>query len=185
MAGASEAPWRIVLLRAVNVGGRGKLPMADLRAALIDAGFSDVKTLLQSGNAVLRDARSPGDLETVLEALLAERFGLTTDVMVRTPEQWAALIAGNPFPDMVESDPSHLMAHVMKGPAKTGAAEALAAAVSGPEQAVLRDEALYMTFPQGIGTSKLNMGAVGRAIGVRNTARNWNTVLKLAAATGD
>jgi uncharacterized protein (DUF1697 family) len=181
----TAAPWRIALLRGVNVGGYGKLPMAELRAAIANAGFAEVRTLLQSGNVVFRDGRSPEGLESALEALLIERFALTTEVMVRTPQQWAALIAANPFPDQARSDPSHLMLNVMKGPAKAGATEVLRTLVTGPEQAVLTDDALYMTFPEGIGTSRLNMGAVGRAVGARFTARNWNTVLKLAAAIAD
>jgi uncharacterized protein (DUF1697 family) len=179
----TAAPWRIALLRGVNVGGHGKLPMADLRAAMTDAGLAEVKTLLQSGNVVFRDEQAPADLEPALEALLAERFGLKTAVLVRDPAEWAALIKGNPFAGMAARDPSHLVVHLLREQPSADSLAALRAAITGPEEAELGERAFYMTYPDSIGRSTINQSALARVMGPASTARNWNTVLKLAAAT--
>ena len=171
----------VALLRAVNVGGR-KLVMADLRAMMADLGHPDARTLLQSGNLVL-DAgpRTGAELEAWLEAETLKRFSLATDYLVRTTAEWAALIAANPFPAMAQGDPSHLLVMPLKSAPADGALDALRAAIVGREQAELIGRDLYLTYPDGIGDSKLTGAVIERRLGVRGTARNWNTALKLAA----
>ena len=172
-------PRFIVLLRAVNVGGTGKLPMADLRRSLTDAGYSNVSTLLASGNVVLDAAqRSTASLEKKLEAHLAERHGLATDVIVRTPAEWRSLIDANPMPGETKAAPSCFYAMVMKTSPDAGAADYLDA-YPGPERTVLADRIAYMHFPDGMGRSKFNPDRLGLG-----TSRNWNTVTKLAEAAG-
>ena len=174
-----------MLLRAVNVGGRGKLTMADLRACLTKLGYADVRTLLQSGNVVLRAGATTGaKLESQLELQLAAELGLRTDVAVRTAAQWAGIVDGNPFAEMAERDPSHLVVLVSKQPVTDAGVEAVRAAVKrvdGREMVGLHDGQVYMTYPDGIGTSRMSAAAVERALGTSVTGRNWNTVLKLAA----
>jgi uncharacterized protein (DUF1697 family) len=173
----------IALLRAVNVGGR-KLVMSDLRAMLADLGHPDARTLLQSGNLVF-DAgpRAGAELETWLEAETLQRFSLAADYLVRTAAEWSAIIAANPFPAMAEGDPSHLVVMALKSAPSEGALPALRAAIVGHEQAELFGRDLYLTYPDGIGDSKLTNAVIERRLGVRGTARNWNTALKLAAMT--
>jgi len=177
-------PRYAVFLRGVNVGGV-KVPMAELRAMAEAMGFTGVKTLLQSGNLVLADpkARPAGELETLLEAEAKGTFGRAIDFMIRTPDELAAAIAANPFPAMAKDDPSHLLVFFLKGKAPDHAAiAALNAAITGPEQAAATGRELYITYPDGIGTSKLSNSLLEKALGKqRATGRNWNTVLKVAA----
>lgn len=177
-------PRYAVFLRGVNVGGV-KVPMAELRAMAEAMGFTGVKTLLQSGNLVLADpkARSAAELEALFEAEAKAKFGRAIDFMIRTPEELAAAIAANPFPGMAKDDPSHLVVHFLKGKAPDHAdIAALNAAISGPEQAGAAGRELYITYPDGIGTSKLSNSLIEKALGKqRATGRNWNTVLKVAA----
>ncbi|MCW5717363.1 MAG: DUF1697 domain-containing protein [Bauldia sp.] len=180
----ATAPRYAVFLRGVNVGGV-KVPMAELRAMAEAMGFSGVKTLLQSGNLVLADpkARPAAELETLLEAEAKGAFGRAIDFMIRTPEELDAAIAANPFPEMAKDDPSHLVVHFLKGNAPDHAAiAALNAAISGPERAATAGRELYITYPDGIGTSKLSNSLIEKMLGKqRATGRNWNTVLKMAA----
>jgi uncharacterized protein (DUF1697 family) len=170
----------VALLRAVNVGGR-KLVMSELRAMLADLGHPEARTLLQSGNLVF-DAgpRAGADLEAWLEAETQTRFDLTTDYLARTAAEWAAIIAANPFPAMARDDPSHLVVMPLKSAPADGALAALRAAIVGREQAEVIGRNLYLTYPDGIGQSKLTSAVIERRLGVRGTARNWNTALKLA-----
>jgi uncharacterized protein (DUF1697 family) len=173
----------IALLRAVNVGGR-KLAMSELRAMLADLGHPDARTLLQSGNLVFdAGARSGAELEAWLEAETLKRFGLAADYLVRTAAEWSAIIAANPIPAMARDEPNHLVVMPLKSPPADGALAALRAAIVGREQAELIGRDLYLTYPDGIGDSKLSNALIERRLGVRGTARNWNTALKLAEMT--
>jgi uncharacterized protein (DUF1697 family) len=162
------------LLRGVNLGGR-KVVMSELRAACEAAGFSDVRTLLASGNLVLGSKLSGETLERKLEAVIADALGLKTDVFVRSPAALTAIIGANPFAAFAKKDPSHLVVLFMRGPL-SAAQKGAFAAHAGPEQMQPGKGCLYITYPDGIGESKLKVPALG-------TARNWNTVLKLAAMT--
>jgi uncharacterized protein (DUF1697 family) len=176
----------IALLRAINLVGRNTVAMADLRAMAEALGLTGVRTLLQSGNLVMADPkiRSPAELESLLERETKRRLGVVTDVIVRTPAEWSSLIKRNPFPREARDDPGHLLLMPMKGDA-IGRAEIadLRAAIVGHEriEAIGRD--LFIVYPDGVGRSKLTTALIERKLGARRgTARNWNTVLKIAAA---
>lgn len=179
-----DATTSIALLRAVNVGGRNRVRMADLRAVLESEGLTDVRTLLQSGNAVFAGPSRPTrGLERRLERAVLERLGVETTFFVRSADEWQTLIAENPFPDQAESDPAHLLVMLL---AEAPAAERLAAledAIAGRESVRSVGRQLYMTYPDGIGRSKLTAAVIERTLANRGTARNWSTVLKLAALT--
>jgi uncharacterized protein (DUF1697 family) len=174
----------IALLRAVNVGGSGKVAMADLRALAADLGFEAPQSLLQSGNLVFRSEPSGAALEAVLERETKVRLGLATDYIVRTAAEWERIVAANPFAPMARDDPSHLLVMPLKSPPDAAGLEGLRAWIPGREaiEAVGRD--LYIAYPDGIGTSKLTGAMIERRLGTRGTARNWNTVTKLAALAG-
>ncbi|MGH7591378.1 MAG: DUF1697 domain-containing protein, partial [Gemmatimonadales bacterium] len=98
------------MLRAVNLPRSGKVAMADLRGALGLMGFSDVVTLLQSGNVVFRGGRgTTAALEGKLEAGTHDRLGLTTEFFVRTAAEWHGVVAQNPFAAAAKDDPAHLV----------------------------------------------------------------------------
>jgi uncharacterized protein (DUF1697 family) len=172
----------IALLRGINVGGHAKLPMADLRELLTALGFREARTLLQSGNVVFSGgARGGTALETQLEKETLKRLGLRTAFIVRSPGEWADVIARNPFPDEAKRDPGHLIVMFLKTAAAPSAVEALRAAVRGPEVIRAGGHHLYITYPDGQGRSKLTGTLIEKKLGTAGTARNWNTVLKLAA----
>jgi len=171
----------IALIRGINVGGRNMVAMSDLRKTIERLGFSDVKTLLQSGNVVFSgSARATSKVETLLEAEIAKRLKVTVDVHVRTPAEWKALIAVNPLRDEARRDPGHMLVALFKRPVSADRVEALHAAM--PVREIIRADGrqVYIFFPDGIGNSPL-AGMTEKHFGAKGTARNWNTVLKLEA----
>lgn len=175
---------QLALLRAVNVGGHGKVPMARVREVFLNLGFGEARTLLQSGNVVFEASGPRALLEKRIESALAEQLGLQTEVMVRSAAGWAAIMAGNPFPDEAKRDPAHLVLAVLKGTPRARAVEDLRAAIRGPELFHVERDHAYIVYPNGIGRSKLTSQVIESRIGTRATARNWSTVLKLAALAG-
>jgi uncharacterized protein (DUF1697 family) len=171
----------IALLRAVNVGGTGKVAMADLRALAVKLGFKDSQTLLQSGNLVFTSSEKPKDIEALFEAQARERLGLATEFFVRTAKDWEALIAHNPFSEEASRDPGRMIAMPLKKAPDTPAVKALQAAIKGPERVHAIGACLYAVYPEGQGQSKLTNRVMESKLETRGTARNWNTVLKLAA----
>jgi uncharacterized protein (DUF1697 family) len=171
----------VALLRGINVGGGKMVAMAELRKMLESLGFRDVKTLLQSGNAVFRGAaQPPAKIEAQLEAAMPKHFGFGCDYHVRTAAELHAAIEANPLRSEAEKNPSYFTVSFYKAPLDTAAVKAAQAAIVGPE--ILRADGchLYMYWPEGQGRSKAGI-AVGKALKVQGTARNWNTLLKLAA----
>ena len=165
----------IALLRGVNVGGHRKLPMAELRDALEEIGYQEVKTLLASGNLVFEAKGKAASIEAKLEADLKKAFGLTTEVMVRDPKEWAAIIEANPFLKEAKKDPSHLVVVALKAKPPADAVKALAS-YEGPELVKVHQREAYVFYGDRMADSKLNLSKLGSG-----TARNWNTVLKLQA----
>jgi uncharacterized protein (DUF1697 family) len=175
----------VALLRGVNLGGHKMVAMAELRKMLAGLGFDEVRTLLQSGNAVFRArATAAARLEQQLESATAAHFGLTCDYHVRTAAEWRAVIAANPMPKEAAKDPSRFTVTFFKSPLDPAVVKKAQAAIEGPE--ILRADGrhLYMYWPDGQGTSKAG-AAIGKVLKVHGTARNWNTVLKLAALVAD
>jgi uncharacterized protein (DUF1697 family) len=181
----SKAPAaHVALLRGINVGGRALIAMADLRDLFETLGFTGAATLLQSGNVVFRSTRAPdATLEGMLEAETAKRCGVAADYFVRTAEEWKQIVARNPFPAEAKADPGHLVVTFLKDQAEAKDVKALRGAATGAERIYPAGRHLYITYPAGIGRSKLTNALIERKLGTRATARNWNTVLKLAALT--
>jgi uncharacterized protein (DUF1697 family) len=171
----------IALLRAVNVGGRSLL-MADLKALVDDLGYRETRTVLQSGNVIFRGGRhNPAQIEQRLETALRGRHALESAVFVRSTAEWDEVVSANPFPGEAKSDPAHLVLMLLKATPAAAAVERLQAAITGPEVVRAAERRLYITYPEGIGRSKLTNAVIERTLGTAGTARNWNTVLKLAA----
>lgn len=172
----------IALLRAINVGGRNRIRMPKLCELFADLGFSGARSWLQSGNLVFENAaRDAGEIERLLEKETAARLGVTCDYCVRTAEEWADVIAGNPFPREAGADPSHLVVMALKQEPTPAQAKALRAAVKGRETAEIAGRHAYLFYPDGIGDSKLTPRIIEDKLGTRGTGRNWNTVRKLQA----
>jgi uncharacterized protein (DUF1697 family) len=176
----------ISLLRGINLAGAQMVAMADLRDLVTKLGFSDVKTLLQSGNVVFRGpAKTPAKVEAQLEAAFEKRLGFRVEFHVRTADEWNALVTANPFRAEAKNDPGHLLVSCFKAPldkANVKALEAAIAALDGREILKADGRHLYMVFPDGVGNSKANR-IIDKKLAARGTARNWNTVTKLAVLT--
>jgi uncharacterized protein (DUF1697 family) len=176
----------IALLRAVNVGGTAAVKMADLKVMAKEMGFDDVQTVLQSGNLVFRaGAGKDAALESRIAAELEKRFALKTTVIVRSASAWAKIVEANPFEAEAKADPSHLLVMPLNAAPAAGAEANLWAKIKGREEARVVGDAAYIVYPDGIGRSKLTIAVIERALGAVGTARNWNTVTKLAALVAD
>ena len=173
---------KIALLRAVNVGGI-KVSMADLKALLVDLGFEDVRTLLNSGNVVFR-GKTESDLEALLETEFAKRAGRPTEFFVRTAEEWKSIVARNPMTNEARHDPGHLLVVVLKREPSDEEVDSLRNAIVGPEVVKADGKQAYIYYPAGVGQSKLTAKLIEKQLGSPGTGRNWNTVLKLAAMVG-
>jgi uncharacterized protein (DUF1697 family) len=169
----------IALLRAINVGGTGKLPMQDLKRACEEAGLSRVSTYIASGNVVFESDKSPAAVKTLVAGVLRDRFALNKNhTIIRTPADLAKTIAANPFADAAAKRPNLLVVHFLDGLPQSGAAEQLAA-FDGPERLHLVGKHLYIDYAAGIGKSKLTPSVLDKALQVAATGRNWNTTNKL------
>lgn len=164
----------ILLFR--GVGGATQLPVAPLREALTEAGFENVATYINSGNAVLRSHLSREKVIATVAKICEEKFGFTKAIYAPTLGEWEALIANNPFPDFKEG--KHVHAAVLAGDPPKGALEGLREHAVEGEAIEVVGKVAYPYTPFGLGTSKLGE-KFDKGIGVGNTARNWNTVLKL------
>ncbi len=175
----------LALLRAVNLAGHKPVAMADLRSFLSGLGFSDARSLLQSGNLVFRGGTLSGArLERFLEAEAEKRLALDTDFFVRTPQEWETIVSSNPFPAEAERDPARLLVVFLKDAPPAGRVRALQAAITGREVVRADGAHAYIVYPDGVGRSRLTHALVEKTLGTRGTGRNWNTVLKLAALAG-
>jgi uncharacterized protein (DUF1697 family) len=172
-----------VLLRAVNVGGTGKLAMAEFKALLAELGHQEPKTLGAAGSAVIGADGRPASIEAELEAELKSRFGLATEVFARTHAELAAVLAANPFHAMAREKPAGLLVVFLKGEPQAEAVEDLRRRIVGPEEVAAGPKSLFIAYGEGMGTSKLTGQIVQRSIKLSGTGRNWNTVGKLAELT--
>jgi uncharacterized protein (DUF1697 family) len=169
----------VALLRGVNVGGRTMIPMPSLKASLEDLGHEDVVTYIQSGNVVFESRVK--DPAKEIEERIAEDFGVSVTVVLRTPAELKKVVKANPFPEVKEGRKLHVT-FLRDKPAKA-AVDALDPDRSPPDELVLKGRDLYVHYPNGQAKTKLTNDWVERTLGVRGTARNWNTVLKLVELT--
>jgi uncharacterized protein (DUF1697 family) len=174
----------IALLRGINVTGRNKIPMAELRALCDEIGWRSVRTYIQSGNVVFAAAGEAVGLEAELEGAIEGRFGLSIPVLVRAADDWPAYVAGNPFPDASQREPGRVALALAKAPPKPDAAERIGERARDGERVALVGDALWIHYPNGAGRSKLSPALLDRLAGSPVTARNWRTVLKLAEIAG-
>ncbi|HEY7627188.1 MAG TPA: DUF1697 domain-containing protein [Ilumatobacteraceae bacterium] len=175
------ATW-IVLLRAVNVGGR-MLPMADLRTLLGGLGHTDVATYIQSGNAVLTTSRR--GRQAIADEIAAEierAHGLPVAVIMRTPDEMRAVLAANPFSSVVETA-RVVVTFLSEVPAAENV-QRLEPDRFLPDRFELTGREIYTHYPNGVGPSKLTLDYYEKRLRVRGTARNLNTVAKLIELAG-
>ncbi len=169
---AGMATRMVVLLRAVNVGGRNKVPMKELRDLLADLGGTDVATYLQSGNAVVTATGKPAALGAKVAAGLQQRLGLSLAVLVRTADDLEAVVEANPLP---VGDPKMFHVGFLAGPPDQGKVDAIDHDALRPERVALGHGVVYLGYVDSTQSTPLSR----LRLGVEMTARSWRTVLAL------
>jgi uncharacterized protein (DUF1697 family) len=173
----------VAFLRAINLAGKNTVAMADLRAMVESHGHRKAQTLLNSGNVVFECAgrRECAAMERAFESAAEKAFGFAPDFFIRTADEMAAVVAGNPFPKEADRDPGHLLVVFLKDAPEPAAAKALQAAIAGREVVRVKGRHAYIYYPDGVGRSKLTAALIEKHLGTRGTGRNWNTVLKMVS----
>lgn len=172
----------IALLRGVNVGGKNKVKMSELKASLETQGLLSVSTYIQSGNVLFKSNQSPADVKALIEQTLSDEFQVTSAAIIRTAQELENLIAGCPFSsETIEaaeagSDTEHLYAALLDSPFSE-AEMARLGKYQNEDQIVLMGKDLYLLFFGSVRDSKLAV-QIGKKEGPA-TVRNWNTLSKL------
>ena len=168
----------IALFRAINVGGRNKLPMKELVVLLQKLGCGDVRTYIQSGNVVLTSAeKSPERLSVEISRKVKARFGFDPTMKILDARELETAISKNPFPEAAET-PEYLHAgFLLRKPVKPDL-QKLESLKQNGERFQLKDKIFYLHAPKGIGRSKLAASSE-KLLGVPMTDRNWRTVCKI------
>lgn len=183
-------PTHVALLRGINVGGRNKIAMADLRELVGSLGHTDVATYIQSGNVVFTAARDTPRLAADLERAIAESLGVSPSVVVISRDELADVVRANPYPD--EDNPRAVHAVFLPAAVGRDGADALAqileraAADGNRDTAQLVGRVIYLHTPDGFGRSKLaELLARSTHPELIGTARNWATVIRLLDMTAE
>lgn len=170
---------QVALLRGINLAGRNKVSMADLRRLFSDLGAEDVTTYVQSGNVLFRSAGARGELIQSIEGEIRDRLGLDLTVLLRTSAELAAVVGNNPFAEH-EPDPTKLLVTFLAEAPDRARVAALQEKLFEPDEFRVTRDAIYLRCPTGYGRSKLSNAFFEKHLGVAATTRNWRTVTTLA-----
>jgi uncharacterized protein (DUF1697 family) len=171
----------VAFLRGINVGGNKTISMARLKTVLEELGFQSVKTHLNSGNVVFASKeKGKAKLAKTIEDAIEKEFGFRPAVVVRSSADLKRIVARNPLPKVAADDPGHLVVMFLAAKPAKDAAARIAKTYAGPEEIRLDGDVAYITYPNGIGKSKLTNVSLEKQLGVTGTARNWNTIMRLA-----
>jgi uncharacterized protein (DUF1697 family) len=171
----------------VNLGSANRIAMPELRDALKEAGFGNVRTHAQSGNIVLESELDCAALEQTIAPLILEQFGLSVPVLARGVEELKEVVDANPFTEIAERDPKRFQVTFLSSvPDAQAITELEGFAQEYGEPFAVRGRALYAWHPDGIHSSRVATRITPKRLGVEQaTARNWTTVrtmLDMAAA---
>ena len=169
---------QIVLLRGINLGPTNRVAMPALREVLGERGFQDVRTYVQSGNVVLSSDLSPKRLADDCRQALADGFSLDIEVLVRTRDELAEVVARNPLAELAVN-PKRYQVTFLGAKLDRHVVEELASAATATERLVAIGRELYVWHPDGVARSKLWARLGSRGLGVPATSRNWSTVTTL------
>jgi uncharacterized protein (DUF1697 family) len=177
--GREASVRKVALLRGVNVGGNNIVPMASLREMLCELGYEDVRTHLQSGNAVFNAPGTPPEKAAqAIEEQLARSLGLNVRVLVRTAAELVRVLDANPLPEAV-SEPARLLVNFLSAAPDPERLGALDPADFEPDVFGVGEREIYVWCPEGVRATKLSYAFWEKRLGVVATARNWNTVTRL------
>jgi uncharacterized protein (DUF1697 family) len=166
------------MLRGINVGSSRRVPMADLRELLEEAGFQNVATYVQSGNIALDSSAKPAALEGRLAELIEDRFGFEVPVVVRSGKQLAAIVEHDPFHGVAD-DPKRYQVSFLSETLSAETVTRLQELAHESERVAVHGREVYAWHPDGVARSKLWNALGGKGLGVTATARNWTTVNRL------
>jgi uncharacterized protein (DUF1697 family) len=170
----------VALLRGINVGGKNKLPMADLSAMFTAVGCSAVQTYIQSGNVVFEaPAAVAGGAAALVAQAIADRFGYRIPVVLRTAAELAAVALENPLLAK-GADPSVLHVVFLAGAPAASRVAALDPNRSPPDELLVRGREIYLACPNGIARTRITNAYLDATLATTSTLRNWRTVLELA-----
>ncbi len=178
----------IALIRGINVGTAKRVAMGDLREMLSGLGYLDVRTLLNSGNAVLRSEDSPKKVAEAISRGLAGELKVPAEVIVRSRDQVVRAIAADPFGPVATDGSKHFLGFLADQPSAVTAkeiAEFCESIDSAPDIARFIDGHMYLWCPNGISHANFKKQNWDRTLGTPVTIRNWNTVTKLVALAED
>ena len=169
----------ISLLRGINVAGKNKIKMADLKAGYEALGFHNVRTYIQSGNVLFE---SDSVVEPIMiEGMIKKTFGFEVPVWVRTQDSWKQSVKAFPFGEIdVDKEGTVYLLTCLDEAPKAEDVALLQDFVKAPEQLVIVGKDVYLHTPNGYGKSKLSNVFIEKKLRVRASTRNWKTVLKLA-----
>jgi len=175
----------VLLLRGINVGGRNRLPMADLRALAAGLGLGDARTHLQSGNLVCTGSGAAATVGDALSAAIRTELSLAVPVVARTAGEWAELMARNPFLGGGE-DPARLHVTVLAAVPDTVRVAEFDAASGGfaPDRVAVAGADVYLCLAGRYSDTVLQNGRIERSLGQVATTRNWRTAAALADLAG-
>ena len=173
----------VALLRGINLASRNRVDMAGVRELLGELGYTEVRTYLQSGNAVLTSAASPDTVAKEIEEQLRSRYGTSIRVLVRTREELADVVEHNPFTGE-ETDGRKLHVNFLSAEPDPERLADIDPKDLAPDRFQLRGREIYLWLPNGMQGSKLPQALSDKRLGVVTTSRNWNTVTKLLELAG-
>ena len=175
----------VAMLRSINVGGRNRVAMADLRGMASSLGFRDVATYVQSGNLVFAGSGSPAAVAQAIEDRIAADLGLTVPVIVRSRSQLRGVLRDNPFADL-DVDPKTIHVTFLADRADPQRVALLEEPTGqfGNDRLKVVGTDVYLHCPGGYGRTKLNNSYFERRLGVTATTRNWRTVTTLGEMAG-
>lgn len=184
----NEKSRKVALLRGINAGGRCRLPMHELVELFIEAGCTEVRTYIQTGNVVFCSERGMSELERSLRNRIAERFGFPTDMIVRTAAEMGETHRRNPFGTLIKKegvDPKNLHVLFLKYLPDPAFLQKLNYERYAPDRFAVLDRNVYLLLPNGAAQTKLTNTYFESRLSTVSTARNWNTVQNLCTMLED
>jgi uncharacterized protein (DUF1697 family) len=172
----------IALLKGINVGGHKKVPMAELRTMLINAGFQNVQTYIQSGNIIFQSSEKTSELETKIENLIASNFGFEVSVIIKTNKELQTIFEGSPFSKEKKEKSYFIMLNRIP---EINLVEEVDQLIYENEEIIIKNDCLYFYCSAGFGKTKFNMNTYKRKLKLIGTARNYNTMVKLLSLSAE
>ena len=163
----------IVILRGINVSGKNKLPMAELRELLSRMKFENIQTYIQSGNVIVNSTKSKTEVATLVKAGIKKQFDYDVPVLVRTVEEWEKAIANNPYP--TENHKIVSFTFLSEVPDAT----TIEVNITNDDVYTIANDMVYMYCPGGFGSTKLTNNLFEKKLKVTATSRNYRTTMKL------